>query len=230
MAKKKKIDQAEEQLQSVEQSLSRAEQYLEENQNTLLYIVGGILLVVAGFVGYQRYYVAPMEEEATREMYFAEMFFEQDSFRLALEGTAQYYGFIDVADEYGATNTGNLANYYAGLCYKNMGDYTSAIEYLDKFSSKDEILSAVALGNIGDCFIELDQPSEALEYYEKAAEKRDNAFTAPLYLKKAGMVAESLGEYGKAAKFYNTIKNDYEDAPEAQDIDKYITRAENLNS
>ena len=230
MAKKKKIDQAEEQLQSVEQSLSRAEQYLEENQNMLMYIVGGILLVVAGFLGYQRYYVAPMEEEASREMFFAEMFFEQDSFRLALEGTAQYYGFIDVASEYGVTHTGNLANYYAGLCYRNLGDYTAAIEYLDKFDANDEILAAVALGTIGDCFMEIDQAEEALEYYEKAANKRDNTFTAPIYLKKAGLTAESLGEYGKALKMYQKIQNDYKDSPEATDIEKYIARAAQLAS
>jgi tetratricopeptide (TPR) repeat protein len=226
MAKKKKVDHAEEQLQSVEQSLSRAEQYLEENQNMLMYIVGGILLVVAGFLGYQRYYVAPMEEEASREMYFAEMFFEQDSFRLALDGTAQYYGFIDIADEYSATNTGNLANYYAGLCYRGMGDYTSAIEYLDKFNAKDEILAAVSLGAIGDCFMEIDQAEEALEYYEKAANKRDNKFTAPIYLKKAGIAAESLGEFEKAVKMYKKIESEYADSPEARDIEKYIARAE----
>jgi hypothetical protein len=44
-------------------------------------------------------------------------------------------------------------------------------------------------------------------------------------LKKAGLVYEEQKEYGNALDVYEKIKADYSDATEAQDIDKYISRA-----
>ena len=57
-----------------------------------------------------------------------------------------------------------------------------AIEYLSKFDSDDEVLGPTALGAIGDAFADINQPKDALEYYEKAANKRDNEFTTPIFL------------------------------------------------
>ncbi len=57
---------------------------------------------------------------------------------------------MDIADKYSGTDSGNLANYYAGIAYLNTGKYTEAIEYLGKFKSDDVILSALAKGAIGD--------------------------------------------------------------------------------
>ena len=79
------------------------------------------------------------------------------------------WDFLDIADEYSSTKAGNLANYYAGVCYLQLGQFENAIEYLDEFNSNDEVLSVVAKGAIGDAFLELNQPEEALEYYTAAA-------------------------------------------------------------
>ena len=50
----------------------------------------------------------------------AEIYFEKDSFNLALNGDLNSAGFIDIADDYSSTKTGKLANYYAGICYLNL--------------------------------------------------------------------------------------------------------------
>ena len=150
MANKNKT---EDQFAQVEQALGKTEQYIEDNQNSLMIIVGAIVGIILLFKAYQNFYIKPLEEEAQIEVYIAELYFQKDSFKLALNGDGQYAGFLDVAADYSSTNVGNLANYYAGLCYLHTADYENAIEYLEDFSSDDIILSSLAIGCTGDAYM-----------------------------------------------------------------------------
>jgi len=224
MANKNKT---EDQFVQVEEALSKTEEYIENNQKSLITIVGAIIGVIALFSAYQNFYIEPMEKEAQIEMYMAELYFQKDSFNLALNGDGQYAGFLDVAYEYSSTNVGKLANYYAGLCYLHIADYENAIEYFDDFSSEDIILSSLAKGCTGDAYMELGDVENAMDYYEDAVENSGNAFTAPRYMMKLAMIHEANGNYSDALDIYNSIKTDYKSAREASGIDKYISRAEN---
>ena len=138
MANKNKT---EDQFVQVEEVLGKTEQYIVDNKKSLMTIVGSIVGIILLYNLYQNFYIAPLEKEAQAEMYMAELYFQKDSFNLALNGDGQYAGFIEISDEYSSTNVGSLANYYAGLCFLHSGDYDNAIEYLEKFSSDDIILS-----------------------------------------------------------------------------------------
>ena len=223
----KQTDKTDKQFAQIEETLSRTEQYIEDNQKSLVVIVGVIIAIIAIYLSFTNFYLEPLEQEAHADMYMAEMYFEKDSFNLALNGDGQFLGFLDVANEYSLTNVGNLANYYAGLCYLHTEQYEDAIEYLSDFSSDDIILSTLALGCIGDAYLELKENSKALKYYEKAAENNDNEFTTPRYLMKQANVLEMGEEFKEALKIYNQIKEDYSKSQIAQDIDKYIVRASN---
>jgi tetratricopeptide (TPR) repeat protein len=223
----KQTDKTDKQFAQIEETLTKTEQYIEDNQKSLTVIVGAIVAIVAIYLGFTNFYLEPLEQEAHADMYMAEIYFEKDSFNLALNGDGQYLGFLDIADEYGLTNAGNLANYYAGLCYLHTAQFEDAIEYLSDFSSDDIILSTLALGCIGDAYLELEDNSSALKYYEKAADNASNDFTTPRYLMKQAIVLEMDEEYEDALEMYNQIKEDYSKSQIAQDIDKYIVRASN---
>jgi tetratricopeptide (TPR) repeat protein len=223
----KQTDKTDKQFAQIEETLSKTEQYVEDNQKSLTLIVGAIIVIIAIYLGFTNFYLEPLEKEAHADMYMAEMYFEKDSFNLALNGDGQYLGFLDIADEYSLTNPGNLANYYAGLCYLHTAQFEDAIEYLSDFSSDDIILSTLALGCIGDAYLELEDNSSALKYYEKAADNASNDFTTPRYLMKQAIVLEMDEEYEDALEMYNQIKEDYSKSQIAQDIDKYIARASN---
>ncbi|MEC9209466.1 MAG: tetratricopeptide repeat protein [Bacteroidota bacterium] len=224
MAKKNKT---EDQFVQVEQALGKTEQYIEDNQKSLMIIVGAIVGIIVFFKAYQNFYIAPLEEEAQTEIYMAELYFQKDSFNLALNGDGQYAGFLDVADEYGSTNVGKLANYYAGMCYLHIGDYENAIEYLEDFSSDDIILSSLALGCVGDAYMELGDTDNAKNAYEDAVANSNNEFTAPRYMMKLAMLHELNGDYPDALELYKTIQADFKASREASGIEKYIARAEN---
>jgi tetratricopeptide (TPR) repeat protein len=197
--------------------------------------VGAIAVVTVSFLLYQKFIVEPKQLEAADEMFVAQQNFQkaidattgQDSlFNLALNGAEGKYGFIKIAEEYSGTDAGNLANYYAGIAYLNTGKNTEAITYLDKFSSDDMILSTLAQGAIGDAFAQKNQLKEALDYYKKAAEMNVNDLTTPRFLLKAGQTAFTLGQKADALKYFTEIKEKYESAPEARNIDGLIGMAQ----
>ncbi len=212
-------------LESVENALSKTEQYIEDNRKSLTIIILAIAAVVGLYLGYQRFILAPKESEAQSEMFMAERYFEKDSFNLALNGNGAFIGFLEIADEYGATKSANLAKYYIGISYLHLGQYEDAIDYLNQFDGNDRLVAAVALGAIGDAYVELENYSKAVSYYKKAADHNPNELTSAIYLKKAGLVYEELGEYKNALTAYETIKKDFPTSEEAMEIEKYIAAA-----
>ncbi len=210
----------------VEEALSKTEQYIVDNQKSLMIIIASIVAIIVLFNVYQKYFIEPLEKDAQIEIYMAELYFQKDKFDLALNGDGQYPGFIDVASDYSSTKVGNLANYYAGICYLQTEDYQNAIEYLDNFSSDDIILSSLALGCTGDAYMELGDTDNAKDSYENAIKNSKNEFTAPRYMMKLAMIHELNGDYEDALDLYKSIKKDFKGSQQASGIEKYISRAE----
>lgn len=211
-------------MQNIESALSKTEHYIEENRNTVIYIVLGIVALVAIYFAFKRFYIAPKEKEAESSIFMAQRYFEQDSFRLALDGDGANVGLLEIINNYGITKTANLACYQAGISFLRLGEYEEAIKYLKKFSGKDKMVSTIAVGAIGDAQMELGQDKDAASYYVKAAGMNENNFTSPIFLLKAGQAYEKAGEADKALKIYQQIKKDYPNSSEGSQVDKYITR------
>ena len=219
---------------TLDEGASKTEEWAVRNQNYIFAVVGFIAVVVLGYLGYNKFIAEPKAEEAMNEMYKAQDYFEQavngaekDSlYTLALNGGEGKYGMLDIIENYGSTPAGNLANYYAGMAYLNLKDYTNAIEHLNNFSSDDIMLAPIAKGGIGDAFAQLNQPEDALDYYDQAISFSDNEFTTPLYLYKAGTIALDNGNAQKALDYFERIKQEFPKSNEAKDIDVFIGKAE----
>jgi tetratricopeptide (TPR) repeat protein len=212
-------------IENVGQAFSKAEHFIEKNQTILTIIVLTIIISIGGFYSYKKFYIAPLEKEAQSQMFVAEQYFEKDSFNLALNGDGNNFGFLKIIDEYGATKAGNLAQYYAGICYLQTGKFQNAIDNLEDFSADDKLVSPIAIGATGDAYVELGNKEKGLSLYMKAA-KKENEFTSPIYYMKAGIIAEQLGNNKKALEVYNIIKEKYSKSYEGRQIVKYITRAQ----
>jgi len=211
-------------LKDVGNVLSKVELYIEENQKSLTIILIAILIIIAAFFAFKNFYLIPADKEAQEEMYMAEKYFELDSFRLALEGSQGNLGFLDIIKDYRLTKSANLAYYYAGICYLNLGEFEEAIKYLKKFDSNDKVINTIAIGSMGDAYLELGDKKKAVELFLKAAENIKNNITSPLYLRKAALVYEDINKNKEALKLYKKIKSEYPRSPFANDIDKDIER------
>ncbi|MDR0725647.1 MAG: tetratricopeptide repeat protein [Prevotellaceae bacterium] len=230
MSGKKQDNKEKEQVVEIVEGIHKIENFFKEYKNILIYGVGGLVLIIAVYTGYKEFVSKPFQKEALEQMVIPQNYFERDSFRLALEGQGLLEpGFAAIADEYGSTSSGNLANFYAGVCCLKLGEYQNAIEYFNKFKSDDEIFAPRALANIGNCYVELGDLEKAVQYFERAAHEKDN-LASPSYLMKATVVYEKLGQYSKALKLYEEIKYKYPDSNEANTVDKYIERVKTLAS
>ena len=215
-------------ISNVEQTLSNTEKYLEENYKVLLTGLGVIVAIVA-IIWLGKLFQSRRNDEAQSQIYQAERYLEMDSLNLALNGDGNYLGFVDIAKSYKRTKTGNLANYGAGICYLHLGDYQSAIEYLEKYSKSDKIIGSLAIGAIGDAHVELGNLDKGVAEYIKAADYSKNSFNTPIFLMKAGEIYELLGKYNEALKVYERIESEYPTTTEGASIEKYIARVKLLN-
>ena len=225
--KEQEIKKGEERLENVESALSKTELWIEEHQK-LIYGIIAAVLIIAGIIWGLKALNDKRDRTASGEIFTAQKYFEKENYEAALNGDGNYLGFTEVYDSYSNTKTGKLAAYYAGISYMKLGQYEEAIDYLKKFNGKDDILAPMALGAIGDCYMELDNMNEAVAYYMNAVNKSKNEFTGPVFLTKAGMTYEILGDYANALKCYKALKADYPLSNEAFEIGKSIARVEEL--
>ena len=214
---------SQDQLEIVESKFGQTEKYIEENRNTIFTVVAAIVLVILGFMAYQKYVKAPKENKAAAQMFQAENYFERDSFNLALNGDGNYPGFLKVMSDYSDTKAGNLAKYYAGVCYFRTKEYDKAIECLSGFSANDNTLAPIAQGFLGDCWMEKGDIAKAQKYYNDAVNaSKENTFVAPIYLNKLAKSYEKQNKYQEALAAYNKIKTDYPSSNEGRTIDRNI--------
>jgi tetratricopeptide (TPR) repeat protein len=223
MVKNKNIKQ-EDSLKDVEQALTRTEQFLENHLNLVLYVIGGLIVLILGFLGVQKYLIGPKNVEAQEQIFAAQNYFSIDSFDLAINGDGVSLGFLDIIDNYGSTKAANLAKYYTGVSYLHLGDYDQAINYLKKFKTDDLLLAPLALSAIGDAYVELGELDKASKAYNKALSLNENDFTTPTVLAKLGVVYEELGQTDKALEAYQQLKKDYPNSSDATNIEKSIAR------
>lgn len=223
----------------IDPNLTGIQLFFEKNKKAITYVGGALAAVIVLFSFYKFYYLPEQEKEAANEIFWAQLYFEADSFNLALkgnvtvmapEGQKTMKGFETIADEYSMTKSGSLANYCAGICYLRTGKFEQAIEFLQKYDGDDNIVAPIAIGAIGDCNMELNRVDDAVKYYLKAADKSTNTFTTPVYLKKAGFAYELKGNYSEALNIYERIKKEYGKSNEGKEIEKDIAKVKALGN
>ena len=186
----------------------------------IIFIAVGVILVVAAFVlSYLFIYKNPHVEKAFEAYNGVETQATNDSV-----AAAQY---MEVADQYDSDAAGKLAALSAGEALYNQGRYEEAAQYLKKFSSKDDVLEANALVLTGDCYVNLENYDEAINYFQKAVRKANgNPQIVPRVLLKEANVYDAQGNYGKALECYQQIKENFPgfQLGNGMEMDAYIAR------
>lgn len=205
---------------ALENKLEDVGDFFQQNRNIVLGVVGGIVLLIAGFFGY-RAYVGSQDETAQVELFPSVYQFEADSLKKALNGDGRTPGLLAVADNYGSTPGGSIADFYAGLALLKQGKYDEAIDHLKDFSSSDLLVQARAYALTGDAYMEKKSYDEAADYYRRAADYKSNKFFTPAYLMKLAVAYEQAKQNDKAISTYNDIIEKYAQSAEAVSAKKY---------
>ena len=189
-------------------------------------IAGVIVLLGAGFMLYKSFVQQPKIEESLDKSFKAQEYFGKDSFNLALNGDGVNPGFVTLAGRYSGTPTGNLANFYAGVCYIKLNQNDKAIKYLNDFKSDSKPVQQRAYKLLGDAYGDMGNGAKALENYKKAATAfEDDAMASADALFSAAYLAQHiLNNKKEAIELYTQLKEKYPRTQHGFDADKYLAQ------
>ena len=204
---------------------ARAWQYADQNRKLIYGILAAIVAVVLLIVVWT-WNQSRKADEAQVHLGRIVSVYEAGRFQQALEGGDGRLGLVEIADQYGRTDAGNMARYFAADAYLQLGQVEDAREYFNRFNKSDGLLGASAYAGEAAALEQLGQFREAGDLYRQAARHYQTAATAPTYLLNAGRAYEEAGAYDRAIDVYQTIRDDYADSPQASSVEAYIARAE----
>lgn len=211
-------------IETLNDSLTGIEQKVEKNQKAIMWACLGAAAVVVLILIYIFAIRKPGIENANNAIGQADIESIMGSDSTAL---VQYQA---VADEYGY-EAGNRAALNSAIILYKQGKYQDALNYLSKYSSKENVIGATAKALEGDCYVNLDQLDQALDCFEQAVKISDNnPSLTPYFLMKEANVYHAQKNYAKEAEVYETITEKYADFGPRMNIDfqKYLERAKAL--
>ena len=183
--------------------------------------VGALVLIVLGYFLYRQYIWGPANEKSMDSYWEGLNYAKMDSTATALD---QLQGVVKKHD-------GKIGGEVAQFVYARQlmveGNFKKALKELESVNVSDTYISVCSVGLQGDCYSELGDYEKAANIYLKAAEMNDNDYTTPMYLFKAGLCAEEIKNFEKAAECYQRISDDYPGYASQKQIEKYLSRASN---
>lgn len=200
--------------------------FWEKNNKTIITVSVAVIVIVGGYLGYKNLIQLPKEQKANEELFAAESNFRKDSFNLALNGSGSTPGFLKVISKYSGTKAANLAYYYAGASYLQMGEYQKAVDQLSDFSANGaKQVEAKAEGLLGDAYAELKKNDDAITHYKNAGTifEEDQAISSE-YLFRGAMLSEMTGKTDQAIELYQILKDKYPRTDKGFIVDKYLAR------
>jgi tetratricopeptide (TPR) repeat protein len=221
MSEKKNVN-----VDSGEVVIAKAKDFWTRNNKAILIVCGIVILLGGGWLVYKNFVLAPKEAKAAEAMFKAEEYYRMDSVNLALNGDGQHPGFLRVISNYGGTDAGNMANFYAGSCYLKLGDNQNAIKYLKKFDTDAKQIQARAYKLLGDAYADAGNNSEALSYYKRAGRhfEEDQSQSAEALFLAAYLADRVIKNQKEAIELYKELKEKFPNTQQGYEADNYLAQ------
>ncbi len=197
--------------------------FFEENRTLVFGIAGALVLLLIIGAGYGLY-KDKREDQAQARLAGAVRAYERGEFQAALAGTEAYAGLEDIAGQYGNTNAGNLALYYAGDAYYRQGQFEEALTFFERFDKDDDALGSAAYAAEAAILENMGEFARAAERYQQAARVFETDFATPQYLLNAGRNFEMAGNFTQARALYERVEQEYPESAQAREIEYFLAR------
>ncbi|AFJ90548.1 tol-pal system YbgF family protein [Blattabacterium sp. (Blaberus giganteus)] len=199
-------------------------------KNTIFFYIIFLIIIVGTCFFLKTIFFSTSEKKAIKELNYAQQYLSKGEIDKALNRKnikINYLGFSGIVSKFPFSKAGNISKFYAGICYYKLGDYKESIKIMKSFSAKDEILSSMKYGIIGDAFIQIKNKKEALKNYIIAANIRENEITTPLYYYKAALLNFYMKKYKDSKFFFKKIERKYPFFLYKKSVEKYLMFIEN---
>lgn len=193
---------------------------------------GALVVLVLGFLSYRQWMWKP-DNEKSKETYFVALNAIANDGKNNLADTSKAGSKTDPikklqrsVKKYNGKIGGEVSKYILATQYMRKGKYKEALVLLENVNVDDTYVSVEVIGLQGDCQSELKNYDKAYALYQEAAATNENDFTSPMYLFKAGLIAEKLKKYDEAVTHYEKIATIYPKSFYAKEknLEAYIAR------
>jgi tetratricopeptide (TPR) repeat protein len=203
MAKNKKVEETHTSIDTLNDSLTEMGAKVQANKKLIIRAA----VVVVAIVAVVLIYIFAINRPAIKAADEAAGIADRELIVNGNDSLAlQYYA---AAAEKGK-DSGNRAKLQAAIILYNQGKYAEALQYVDDYSTKDELIGAASYSLKGDCYVQLDKLSEAADAFNKAIKQSDdNAYYTPFFMIKLARVYAAQGNHAKEAELYGKIVDEY---------------------
>jgi tetratricopeptide (TPR) repeat protein len=123
--------------------------------------------------------------------------------------------FQQVINQYGSTNSADMAQYEAGICEFYLGEYPKAENFLKESAKVREtnILYYQSRVALADLYNVWGKPDRAIEVLNEALNAKQNLVPSEYLLMEKGASYEKAGKKKEAIQTYQKILSEYKDSP-----------------
>lgn len=224
LTKKKKITRKEIKEDKLVTTYYKTVGFFNENKSKI-YLYTGIVVGVIALVFFYLNYKHQNNLKASDELAKVMDLYENGAYQEAIDGrpNANIKGLKAIVEEYGSTETGEIAKIYLANSYNMLGKSEEAYNYYDDYSGDNKLFKASALAG------EASYHESKKEYIKAANTYKEAAFTDksnPMnsdYLLKAGINYMNAGENENASEMFETVRDEYKTSMAAREVNKYLT-------
>lgn len=192
--------------------------YFTQNKSKVIGIATGIVAVLVLVIGYT-IYGSDQEDKAQAMLSRAEQYMIASDWERALNGDAAEgtAGFASIVKNFGSTDAGNLASYYAAVSSLNVGNNDDALMYIRKHTPPNDVIGIGAFTLHASIEANAGNHKQAGDLYVKAANMVKSTTNTPqnLLLAAQHYMAGELKSEAKNA--VDRIISEYPDSPQAQE-------------
>lgn len=194
---------------------ARTSIYYKENSIKIIGILVATIVLIGAIVGYT-FHSSNQERAAQAFLGHSELYFSEGDFETAINGSEAILGIglAAVVSEYGRTDAGNLARFYAAVSEKELGNNEAALQYMSRFSAPSGILGVGAISFHAVLLDNAGKHAEAAREFRKAANWDVNSSTTPQNLLRAAQSAMAADDNRLASNLVEEILEKYPSSPQ----------------
>jgi len=220
-------------------AMGRGVEYAESHVKTILYAVGGVLLLLAlgvgvyFFLGRQaaaanealagalKVYQAPLSPTGAKPDDPKEPSFATEAARQARAKTL----FEGIRNDYGSTDAGEVAAVYLGQIAAQEGQFDRAREFWTEFADdhKDHLLAGEVRLNLLSLDRKQGKSEEVVTRLRAMLEESEPPLPKDVVLHELGTTLEDLKRPQEALQTYQRILDDFPQSPYRQDAQQKVT-------